>query len=84
MTTTQHMDFARGMYTFMAEEMAFYLCGSHKQAEPGIDEAIKALLKPSPSKTSKQLAMVETVLMKVHQQLHELNGRVAKMETRKK
>lgn len=81
MTTTQHMDFARGMYTFMAEEMAYYLCGSHKQAEPGIDDAIKAMLKPTPSTTSKQLAMVETMLMSIHKQFQELNERVARIES---
>lgn len=83
-TTTQHMDFARGMYAFLAEEMAFYLCGSYKQAEPGIDEAIRAMLKPSPTATAKQLAMIQTMIMSIHTQLDALSSRVGLLESSQK
>lgn len=83
-TTTQHMDFARGMYAFLAEEMAFYLCGSYKQAEPGIDEAIRAMLKPSPTATAKQLAMIQTMIMSIHTQLEALSSRVGLLESSQK
>lgn len=79
-TTTQHMDFARGMYTFHAEQMGFYVVGSQKAAEPGIDEAIHAILKPTPTATARQLAMIQTMIMSFHRQFEDLNQRVAQLE----
>lgn len=79
-TTTQNLDFARGMYAFLADKMAFYMCGSHQQLEPEIDEAIKALIRPDPSTTSKQLAMIESMVMAMYKKIEGLEERIKQLE----
>lgn len=79
-TTTQHMDFARGMYTFLADKMAFYLCGARHQPVYGISDAIKALIRPDASTVSKQLAMIESMVMAMYSKLEKLEQRVNELE----
>lgn len=72
LSTPSHLDFARDKYTFLAGRLKFYSVGRLSYIAPDVSQTIKDLLTPTPSRTSKQFAMIESMLMTMHHQVEKL------------
>ncbi|KAK9472040.1 yippee zinc-binding/DNA-binding /Mis18, centromere assembly-domain-containing protein [Dipodascopsis tothii] len=80
-TTPRALDAIRDLFTFYTHSVRNYQVGVDGGAEQTPTDADLAVLRPSPDRVARRMAIMETLLMDMHDELGALRARVAVLET---
>ncbi|KAK9467903.1 yippee zinc-binding/DNA-binding /Mis18, centromere assembly-domain-containing protein [Lipomyces arxii] len=81
-TTPRHLDEIRDNYTFYTSSLKNYQIGSDASAQdPPPTDADFAILKPLPDALAQRMAIMETLIMAMHDDIERLNEEVATLRS---
>lgn len=79
-STPPEFDYARNKFLFLADQIDFYLVADAPLRPETVSQSLRKLLNPDPNTTSQQFAMLEMLVMKMHQEQVGLLERVNYLE----
>lgn len=79
-STPPEFDYARNKFLFLADQIDFYLVADAPLRPETVSRSLRKLLNPDPNTTSQQFAMLEMLVMKMHQEQVGLLERVKYLE----
>lgn len=82
-TSPPLLDFARNLYSFLVPRISFYSVGNLEESSQDISDAIRDLITGAPSAMSRQMAILETMVIALSEQVKSLEQKADERQQHK-